>query len=241
MNRRNIIDMLKRVRSICTFYIAEQTPKHLESIRNYELSMAINFLSPNGRLLELGAGTGWQAQELHKLGYVVSAIDIPSSNYMSSRIYPVIDYDGKTIPFENNTFDIVFSSNVLEHIAHIYEFQDEIHRVLKPGGVVVHILPSSYWRFWSSLTEILKSWRPPLVHGEQARNVFEEIFYFSRYAWKRLFRKSGWEISKVQSAGLFYTGSSIMDSRLNISLRKKLSFILGSACNIYVLKNNAKE
>lgn len=69
-------------------------------------------------------------------GFDVSGIDIPSSNLKDDRIWPVTDYDGKNIPF-----DIVFSSNVLEHIPHIYDFQGEIERVLKPGSIVIHILP----------------------------------------------------------------------------------------------------
>lgn len=241
MNRHNMINILKKMRSICTFYIANPTLKHLEYIRSYELDVAVKLFPSKGRLLELGAGTGWQAQALQEYGYDVSAIDLPSSNYMSSRIHSVIDYDGKTIPFESDEFDIIYSSNVLEHIPHIYEFQDEIHRVLRPGGIVVHVLPSSYWRFWSNLTEVLKNWRLPLVHGEHARNSFVEVFYFSRYAWERLFCKTGWEINKVQAMGLFYTGSSIMDLRLNIGIRKKLSLVMGSSCSIYVMKSNDQE
>jgi len=117
---------------------------------------------------------------LQNIGYDVCAIDIPSSNLGKDRIWPVTDYDGKTIPAEDDTFDIVFSSNVLEHIPHIYQFQKEIQRVLKPDGIVIHILPSSSWRIWSNFTEIIKYWRLPLVHGEHAGNSFTEIFYFRR-------------------------------------------------------------
>jgi len=46
----------------------------------------------------------------------------------------------------------VFSSNVLEHVTHLAVILKEIARVTKPDGVVVHILPSSAWRFWTSLT-----------------------------------------------------------------------------------------
>ena len=175
---------------------------------------------------------------MQSLGYDVSAIDIDSSNLRDDRIWPVTNYDGMKIPFDDNAFDIVFSSNVLEHIPHIVEFQEEIQRVLKPGGVAVHILPSSSWRLWSNITEMLKNWRLPLVHGEHAENSFVEIYHFSRWLWSSLFRKTGWTIETLKPIGLFYTGSSIMDSRLSISVRRRLSRIMGSACNVFVLKDS---
>jgi hypothetical protein len=45
--------------------------------------------------------------------------------------------------------NIAFSSNVLEHIAHGRAFQAELHRVLKPDGIAVHLLPTASWRLWT--------------------------------------------------------------------------------------------
>ncbi len=232
---------LKNIRRFFTAWIAKSTLSHLEAIRASELKEALSYFPLEGRVLEIGAGTGWQAKALAAKGYNVSAIDVSVSNLKAERIYPIIDYDGKEIPFGNNTFDIVFSGNVLEHIEHIYEFQKEIHRVLKPNGVAIHVLPSSSWRLWSNITEILKKWRIPLVHGEIAVNAFVEIYTFSRKSWLNVFRETGWEIENLQSMGLFYTGSSIMDSRLTIGFRRSLSQVLGSSCNIFVLKSLDKK
>jgi len=238
MKDRTIKKRLKKIRAFCMFWIAQPTSAHLEAIRLEELDIAHDYLPSEGRLLEIGAGTGWQAQALQDRGYDVSAIDIASSNLREERIWLVTDYDGMKIPFDDNTFDIVFSSNVLEHIPHIFEFQKEIQRVLKPEGIAIHILPSSSWRLWSNMTEMLKNWRLPLVHGEHAGNPFIEIYYFSRWSWSRLFRKTGWTIETLKPIGLFYTGSSIMDFRLSINMRRKLSRVMGSACNFIVLKES---
>jgi len=54
----------------------------------------------------------------------------------------------------------------------------------------------------------------------------------------RLFRNSGWTIEAIKQNGIFYTGSSVMDSWLSIGMRIKLRRIMGSACNIFVLKKN---
>ena len=233
-----VMKVLRKIRSVGTFWASERTLEHLKAIRTHELGIVLDMLPLTGRVLEIGAGTGWQARSLENHGYNVSAIDLTSSEYRVNRVWPVTEYDGKNIPFEDNTFDIVFSSNVLEHIPHIYEFQKEIHRVLKPNGVALHVLPSSSWRFWTNITYPLRSWTIPKAHGEHAGNSLTEIHYFSRRWWARLFRETGWIVVAQDSNKLFYTGSSIMDSRLSISIRRKLSRALGNSCNIFVVRKD---
>lgn len=103
-------------------------------------------------VLEIGAGSGHQAAALSGLGYRVDAIDLASSPYFHAQIHPVLAYDGRHIPFPDQTFDIVFSSNVLEHVTELEPLLAEMRRVLKPGGLSVHLMPSSSWRSWSLLT-----------------------------------------------------------------------------------------
>ena len=128
--------------------------KYLESIRSFELDILLREIAreklSGKNVLEIGGGTGWQAKKLIENGYCVSVIDIPDSIYSRQRIWPILDYDGNHIPFPNNSFDIVFSSSVLEHISHIDEFQDEIKRVLNSDGVAIHIVPSGSWRLWTT-------------------------------------------------------------------------------------------
>lgn len=193
-------------------------------------------LPSEGKILEIGAGTGWQSKALETRGYNVYGIDLTISNYSDKRVWSVTDYDGKNIPYEDSSFDIIFSSNVLEHIPHIYEFQTEILRVLKPDGFVVHVLPSSSWRLWTNITYLMKCWIIPETHDEHAKNSLMEISNFSSRWWKRLFLETGWTVVTNSSNGLFYTGYSIMDSRLSINTRRQLSRFLGSSCNIFVLK-----
>lgn len=228
--------IFKTIRSFGTFWIAKQTLNHLKNIRSHELEVILDLLPPDGNVLEIGAGTGWQAQALAERGYRVSAIDLPSSNYREHLVWDVDVYDGKKIPFGDGTFDVVFSSNVLEHVAHIREFQQEIQRVLKPGGCALHILPSSSWRLWTNITVLVRNWRIPKVHGEHASNCIMEIYYFSRRWWIRLFCDAGWTIVGLYSTRLFYTGRSIMDSRLSINTRVKLGRVLGNSCNVFVLR-----
>jgi hypothetical protein len=86
--------------------------------------------------------------------------------------FPVMLYDGKSLPFKDAIFDVVFSSNVLDDVAQteLAELLDETHRVLNAeNGLAMHVLPSSTWRLWTSLghypawvmkftTFVMRSW-----------------------------------------------------------------------------------
>lgn len=122
---------------------------HRRFIRKLELEHALSFFGSGKRVLEIGAGAGWQANLLARKGYDVTAIDIPESNYSALREYNVIMYDGIHIPAPDQSFDVIFSSNVLEHVSHLEDLQREMFRVLKPGGTAVHIMPTPTWRFWT--------------------------------------------------------------------------------------------
>lgn len=124
----------------------------LSELRTEELSIIDRVLDKSAKILEIGGGTGVQARMLTELGYSVTSIDVPTEGYLADREFAVIEYDGHHIPFEDNSFDIVYSSNVLEHIKHIDEFQYEMHRVLRPGGYSIHAIPTASWRFWTIVT-----------------------------------------------------------------------------------------
>ena len=131
--------------------------KHLEVLRLFEFKLVSSYFVPGKRVLEIGAGNGWQSKLIAERGSETYAIDVESSSYKEDTVYPIGFYDGKNIPFPDDYFDIVFSSNVLEHIPHVDSFQDEINRVLKADGLIVHILPTSSWIFWATICNYIRS------------------------------------------------------------------------------------
>jgi SAM-dependent methyltransferase len=149
--------------------------EHLEAIRLAEIAKIASFLPAGARILEIGAGTGQQALELRRRGFDVTAIEVANSNYAVHRVFPIIDYDGRTIPLPDASVDVVFSSNVLEHVPCLARLHAEIRRVLAPGGACIHVLPTHTWRFWTTLTSYLEaisfsvSSLPQLVPGTMPR------------------------------------------------------------------------
>ena len=130
------------------------TPVQLVDLRQTEFETVQKFFLPGMRVLEIGGGTGYQANLIARLGGAVDSIDVahPSSG---ESYFPVRIYDGRTLPFADGSFDVVFSSNVLEHIPDLQKTLSEIHRVMKVNGLAIHILPTPAWRIWTSFSHYI--------------------------------------------------------------------------------------
>jgi len=88
---------------------------------------------PQGRLLDLGAGTG-AANPIFAPREIVAldpAVEMLEFNDASHRVVSV----GETLPFANETFDAVFSAYVFRNLDSVDTTMEEIARVLKPGGM----------------------------------------------------------------------------------------------------------
>ncbi len=102
------------------------------------------------KVLDAGCGTGFFSQKAAERGALVTSMDLGENLLAqvakkcdSTRVVGSI----LEMPFENNTFDIVVSSEVIEHIPTPLKAIDEIHRVLKPGGTLVLSTPNKLWYF----------------------------------------------------------------------------------------------
>jgi len=154
----------------------------LHVIREFEYLKIIERLPLGLKVLEIGGGTGYQARRLTDDGYTVISIDIQNSNYADQLVFPVKPYDGRNIPFPDGSFDVVFSSNVLEHVLDLPYLQAEMKRVLKPGGYCVHLMPTGAWRLWTNVahyTELVQrliGLTPRLVPRRFSKHAFADAF-----------------------------------------------------------------
>lgn len=106
----------------------------------------------NGKkLLDAGCGTGWFSKGAADRGANVTSMDLGegllsqvAKKCKSERVVGSI----LEMPFDDNTFDYVVSSEVIEHIPEPMKGVEEIFRVLKPGGTMVLTTPNQFW-YWS--------------------------------------------------------------------------------------------
>jgi SAM-dependent methyltransferase len=94
------------------------------------------------RVLEIGVGAGTDFTEFAKAGAIVTGIDVTQTavDLTTKRLAShglqgnVQRYEGTRIPFEDNSFDLVYSFGVLHHTPFMDDLFAEVYRVLTPGG-----------------------------------------------------------------------------------------------------------
>lgn len=107
------------------------------------------------KILDVGCGTGGLMNELVSFGEI-TGVDVSEKalNFCRSRgITNVHVGSGTHIPFPDNSFDLVLTLDVIEHIEDDRAAIAEIHRVLKPGGVSIVFVPA--FMFLWGITDIL--------------------------------------------------------------------------------------
>lgn len=102
------------------------------------------------KILNVGCGTGGTLPLLEKYG-TVDNVDVSDEalKFMKKLGYSrLTKVDGTTMPFKDNSYDIVVAFDVLEHIKDDAAALREWRRVLKPGGEIVMTVPAFQW-LWS--------------------------------------------------------------------------------------------
>lgn len=100
--------------------------------------------------LDLGCGDGYWSEKLKSLGYHTISVDM-------KRSYPNIDSDkpyqdmipinlNQKLSFPDASFDLIWCSEVIEHLENYQQTIKEIQRLLKPGGIYIITTPNSF--FW---------------------------------------------------------------------------------------------
>lgn len=57
----------------------------------------------------------------------------------------LLGMDATRMSFPENSFDLILSRSVLEHILSIEKLFSEIHRVIRPGGIIYHEIDPFFW------------------------------------------------------------------------------------------------
>ena len=94
------------------------------------------------KVLEVGCGLGSHSEQISKSGASLTAIDLSKTSVeatqrrfnIKSLNGKILKADAENLPFEDNSFDIVWSWGVIHHTPNTEKCAQEIERVLKPNG-----------------------------------------------------------------------------------------------------------
>jgi SAM-dependent methyltransferase len=131
------------------------------------------------RLLEVGCGMGTDLLQFARGGAKVTGVDLTPRSIEISRQHLAVyeqggDFaisDGESLPFADESFDVVYSNGVLHHTPDTAGAVREVHRVLRPGGqarvMLYHRGSAAYWG------DIIL--RHGVLHGELLKHSPEDI------------------------------------------------------------------
>lgn len=119
------------------------------------------------RALDIGCRDGYWSERLKQKGYAVSALDL-EPHYESALTHNVEN----GLPYADGSFDLVWCSEVIEHLYRPEFLFAEVERVLAPGGQAVFTTPNSAWWFYPLVR--LWGWTPKKLQNPDHKQFFSE-------------------------------------------------------------------
>lgn len=117
-------------------------------------------VSPGMNLIDVGCGQGRHSYEAYRRGCNVTAFDMNESDLADVKSmfgamelegeagFPAIAQvqagDARQMPYDDDSFDRVIASEILEHIHEDEQVMAELFRITKPGGLVAVTVPRNW-------------------------------------------------------------------------------------------------
>lgn len=137
-------------------------------------SMILPLVVEGAKWLDVGCGNRPYEYLFEQVSY--TGIDVEDSGRPLGMKQPDYFYGGNVFPFPADSFDMVISTQVLEHVPDPRAMLKEMARVCKPGGGVVISLPFVY---------------------QEHEEPFD-YFRFTRFGVEELLTKTGWQIETLK-------------------------------------------
>jgi ubiquinone/menaquinone biosynthesis C-methylase UbiE len=153
----------------------------------------------NLKILEVGCGDATFTRYLTELSDDVTAVDIAEAQLTeNAKQLPKVKFQvqdlSEPMPFPDATFDVIWCSEVLEHLMDPTYALSEMRRVLKPGGIAMVTVP--YHGFFKNLCIVAFRWE---------RNFDPEgphIRYFTKKTLERVAKNAGFKQATMKTCGM---------------------------------------
>lgn len=127
------------------------------------------------KILEIGPGAGGHSALFARYGASMTSLDLTIERAQATakkfKILKANDCiamqgDGENLPFDKETFDIVYSNGVLHHTNETEVAIKEVYRVLKPGGrAIIMLYCKSSWHYWINMWLFVGILKGALLNG----------------------------------------------------------------------------
>lgn len=221
-------------------FTEDDTQVHqLDSYRNIfyhkKIWREVNHLPQNSRVLEIGCGSGFDAQHISEhINLILSDISketLKSTKQKLGQGNTYIAADGLTLPYQDEVFDGVFLSATFHHFVENYtKAKQEIHRVTQPEGIVVlGVEPNSFYfrkikKFRSFLCRVVG------MDPQSGSQADAQMTGFSYHKIKTMFTQEKWEILEIKPmwflAGFLHYGLEFVYRKFNLNQRITLPIFL---------------
>jgi SAM-dependent methyltransferase len=140
-----------------------------------------------GTVLDIGFGRGEFLLRAQRLGWKCHGVEVSATSVEWGRQlgFEAQQFDGSFLAPLNHapaSFDVVSANSVLEHVHHPRRLVAEAHRLLKPGGKLLLMVPNFACRDTRTLREHWRMWSPP-----------QHLFHFTPANVHTLLQQHGFE------------------------------------------------
>lgn len=142
-------------------------------------------------LLDIGTGNGEIAKYLSEYYNVVS-VDVVDQRVVQDG-FKFVQVDGEELPFSDQSFDVVVSNHVIEHMANADKHLSETARVLKNDGIIYLATPNKLWPWEAHNRIYLFHYLPPATFNGLLKRMGryrEDIFLLTWWALNQKMRKT---------------------------------------------------
>ncbi|MBU3957244.1 class I SAM-dependent methyltransferase [Patescibacteria group bacterium] len=170
-----------------------------------KLKTLLSLIPKTGKILEVGCGYGFLSFLMLSKGREVFAADIVkgiAKKPLSKGVVFKKISKGK-FPFENNTFDCVISTDVIEHVLDESSLVEECWRVLKKEGEIIIATPNIYrLSFWMKTLVLKKPKFPSEGNFDPIFGTDQHLREYDKKTLLTLFEKNSWGNIKILGYGL---------------------------------------
>ncbi|MBL7206650.1 MAG: class I SAM-dependent methyltransferase [Candidatus Aenigmarchaeota archaeon] len=150
--------------------------------------------NPNANVIDLGCGDGKFTSEIKSKISCENIVGIDIENKLKGNNIAFKEADlNKKFPFQDNSFDVIVSNQVIEHILYPFRFMKELYRILKPAGYV--ILSTENLASLDNIIAVIMGYMPFSVQVDEICKIgnplASEIKGYRKYPHVRIFTWKG--------------------------------------------------